>query len=528
MRRETMLPSELLVVWKRKGVIWPRYAKQSEDNLEVANGLIEVYKRHVGEKKRVLKEFVGELEDSGYDYRFVRGLSFLLDRRSVFKCSDRVNPIDLRRKIYNATEKLGLPTTPEQRSRIIEAVALEQKLTPDMVEEFFYADLDSELILERFDALPSPELLEEYNLSLTQTLLFDATELNFTASGDWQRIFYAIKKLGLIYEAYQDGRFKVKIDGPASLFKLTRRYGTAMAKLLPVVIANPEWSVEAKILWKYTNEICDFKIESWKHRAMLKKPQLPTVSYDSSVEEDFAQHFQALKSEWHLKREPDPILAGKQVIIADFSLEREGIRVYVEIVGFWTVEYLLRKIEKLKKVEVKMLVIVNESLACGKLADLVSHPQLNIIYYRDRVPLSPILRHLEEAFRGVEVKQEDLLMGLPMIFTEPVVNYEEFAARIGVSVEAVRKALTEKAPTGYTVMANCLARKDTLEQIGKRLQEQASRAGRLPLSEAVKIVETEGVEDAYGAIETLGYKIVWRGISIEKAEVIKPENQKNM
>jgi len=527
MRLETVLPSELLVVWKRKGVIWPRYAKLSSDNLEAASGLIEVYKRHIGEKKGVLKEFVSELEDKGYDYRFVRGLSFLLDRRSVFKCSDKVDPIELRRKIYEATEKLGLPTTSEQRNRIIETVALEQKLTPEMVEGFFYADLGSELILEKFDVLPSHELLEEYNLSLTQTLLFDATELNFTASGNWQRIFYAIKRLGLIYEASRDGRFDVKIDGPASLFKLTRRYGTAMAKLLPVVIANPEWTVEAKILWEYTNEICDFKIESWRHRAMLKKPQLPTVSYDSSVEEDFAQRFQALKSGWLLKREPDPILAGKQVIIPDFSLDREGITVYIEVVGFWTVEYLMRKIEKLKKVNVNMLVIVNEGLACGKLADLERHPQLNIIYYRDRVPLPPILRHLEEAFRRVQAKQEDLLVGLPMIFTEPVVNYEEFAARIGVSVEAVRKALTEKAPTGYTVMGNCLVRKDKLEQIRKKIEEQTSRTGRLPLFVAVKIVETEGLEDAYGTIETLGYKIFWHGISTEKAEVIKPEN-KNM
>jgi predicted nuclease of restriction endonuclease-like RecB superfamily len=522
-----VLPSDLLVAWKRKGVIQPRYARASDYSVEVALGLIEFYKSHLGEKKRILKEFIGELEDRGFEYRFVRGLSFLLDRRSVFRCNERVNPADLRKKIYQATGKLGLPTTPEQRDRIIEAVASEVKSTPKMIEESFYADLDSELILEKFDPLSPHDLLGEYNLSLTQTLLFGSTELNFTASGNWQRIFYAVKKLGLIYEAYKDGGFWVKIDGPASLFKLTKRYGTAMAKLLPVVIDNPEWDVQAKILWEYTNEICSFRIESWRHRSLFKKPSLSTVSYDSVVEEDFARRFQGLKSGWLLRREPEPVLAGKQVIIPDFSLEREGVKVYLEVIGFWTVEYLLRKIQKLEKVDVDMLVVVNETLACGKLAGLERRSRLNMMYYRDRISLAPILRYLEEAFRGVHARQTGFLKDLPVVFTEPFVKYDEFAARIGVSAEAVRAALTERTPEGYTAMPNSLVRKDKLEQIGKRVEERMSQLGRLPLSEAVKIVESEGAEDVMNVMQALGYKTVWHGISAEKAEVIRPENKRN-
>ena len=79
-----MLPSDLLLVWKRKGAILPRYAKPSRSNDEAANILIEAYKTHIGEKKKVLKSLVAELEDKGYEYRFVRGLSLLLDRKSTF------------------------------------------------------------------------------------------------------------------------------------------------------------------------------------------------------------------------------------------------------------------------------------------------------------------------------------------------------------------------------------------------------------------------------------------------------------
>ena len=516
-----MLPSSLLTVWKRKGIIWPRYAKFSNDDLEVAKVLIEAYKRGLGEKKSVLKEFVGELEDSGYDYHFVRGLSFLLDRRSVFKCNVKANPSDLRRKLFQATGELGPATTPEMRKRIIERVASELKIPTDMIEELLYADLDSELMMEKFDPLPPQELLEKYNLSLTQTLLFDSTELKFTASANWQKIFFAVKSLGLIYDAFKDGRLWVKIDGPASLFKLSRRYGTAMAKLLPAIIANSEWTVEAKILWKYTNEICDFKIESWKHRALLGSYKSP-ISYDSVVEQDFAARFQALNSEWRLKREPEPVLAGKKVIIPDFAFEREGAKLYMEIVGFWTVDYLLRKIEKLKNAEATILVAVDETLACERLSNLGKHTRLNIIYYRNRIPLAPVLRYLRDASREANLKQTGFLKNLPVVFTEPYVEFEEFAARIGVSAQAVRATLTEKPPDNYIVLPKGLIRKDRLEQIKKRIDEQIGRSGGLPLLEAAGITERERV-DVTSAIEALGYKIVWHGINTEKAEVVKPQ-----
>ena len=100
-----MLPSNLLKVWRRKGTIQPRYAKPSTENLQVANMLIETYKRGIGKKKNNLKKAADVLEDEGYDYHFVRGFSLLLDRRSVFICTSQADPTVLRQKIFEATGK---------------------------------------------------------------------------------------------------------------------------------------------------------------------------------------------------------------------------------------------------------------------------------------------------------------------------------------------------------------------------------------------------------------------------------------
>ena len=514
-----MLPSDLLLVWKRKGEILPRYAKSSSSNNEVVNFLIETYKSHIGEKKKTLKALISELEDKGYEYRFVRALSLLLDRKSTFICQSKADPVDLRRKIFQATHQFGIPTNSENRQKILKTVASEMALSVETVEEAFYSDLDDELILENFAAPSASELLDEYNLGLTQTLLFDATELSFTASGNWQDIFHAIKKFGLIYEAYKDNGLWVKIDGPSSLFKLTRRYGVNIAKLVPIIVTNSQWTIKAKILWRFTNEICDLKLESQKHATLLKKQRSPTLTYDSSTEEGFSSKFQALTTGWTLKREPEPVTANKHVIIPDFSLEKAGIKIYLEIVGFWTEEYLLRKIEKLKQVEVKMLLLVNEDLACEKLSALEKRPHLDLIYYHNKISLAPIMRYLQTKFEDAKSKEIKLLEDLSIRFTEPVVAFTEFADRIGVSTEAARNYLAVSPPSGYVALADILVSKEKLQQINSKISTAITQSGKLALKDAARIIEEEGVHESTNVLTMLGYKIRWRGIDSEQAEV---------
>jgi predicted nuclease of restriction endonuclease-like RecB superfamily len=489
----------------------------------VAKTLIETYTQGVGKKKSALKSVGEELEDKGYDFHLVRGLSLLLDRRSIFKCTSQTNPLELRRRLFQETGEAGPATNPKQRKTIIEKVASETKISVQELEESMYADLESELNLQSFDPIAPQELLEKYNLSLAQTLLFDSIELKFTVSGNWQNIFFTAKRLGLIYEAYKLNEFWVKIDGPASLFKLTRRYGTAIAKLLPAIIANPRWTVEAKILWKFTNTLCDFKLESWKHSPLFGSQRI-TETFDSIVEENFASRFKALNSEWQLKREPEPVITGQQVIIPDFSFEREGSKLYMEIVGFWTKEYLQRKIAKLKKVKEQILVAVDENLACERLTKLEKQHGLNILYYRKEIPLPPVLRYLQDAYKHVHARQRELLRDLNVTFTEPVIKFDEFAGRTGVSVEAVRALLDEKTPENYVVLPDSLVRKDKITQIRKQLDLEIVKTGNLPLTKAIEIAQKEGVE-LTSAIETFGYKIVWHGIDLEKAVIIKSKSK---
>lgn len=163
---------------------------------------------------------------------------------------------------------------------------------------------------------------------------------------------------------------------------------------------------------------------------------------------------------------------------------------------------------------------VDETLACERLTKLEDQQSLNLIYYRNKIPLPPIIRYLQKAFKEIHVKQTEFLKSLNVTFTEPIIRFEEFAVRIGVSTEAVRATLTENPPSNYIVLPDSLIRKDKLDQIKKELDRQIAKTGKLPLTEASKIAETEQ-EYLISVLQTLGCKIIWHGINTDKAEGIK-------
>jgi len=156
---------------------------------------------------------------------------------------------------------------------------------------------------------------------------------------------------------------------------------------------------------------------------------------------------------------------------------------------------------------------------------LQKQSHVKVIRFRNRVPLPPVIRFLDEAYRGTRITQVGLIRSLPIVFTESVVNYAEFAQRIGLSFEAVKTVLAENPPPDYVIIPTTMVRRDKLEQIAGKIAEKASQSGFLPLSAALEVVEAEGIEDATSVLETLGYKVVWHGISMEKAEVTRVENK---
>jgi predicted nuclease of restriction endonuclease-like RecB superfamily len=108
--------------------------------------------------------------------------------------------------------------------------------------------------------------------------------------------------------------------------------------------------------------IYDFALDHARSLIFSIESETAEIGFDSAIEKEF---YQLGFAGWNVQREPTVLQAGKYAFIPDFSLERNDTRIYVEIIGFWTPEYLKHKIQKLNQLQEKesMILLVN-SLAC--------------------------------------------------------------------------------------------------------------------------------------------------------------------
>ena len=515
-----MLPSNLLVARKYRDTIHPVYAKLNDVNLALAERLIQAFNDHLMKRKREVEEAIAGLEEQGYDYRFVRGLAVLLERRCQFEVEAAVNPRTLRSRLFHATSREGVPATLRERWRLLSEEAKHHDVSVQEVEDSLYADLDEELVLTAFNTIDADVLVRRYNLGLTQTLLFRSSEMEFTASGNWQRIFRGIRWLGLIYTIQRQRKdYWVKVDGPISLFKLGHRYGTRLAQIVPHIIASRDWSIRAQVLRRQSDrQLLNLKLDSRNHGAFLKEGEAGIEeAYDSLVEEDFAQRFNALRSGWRLIREPGPLSVGRHVMLPDFLFEKKGLRVYMEVAGFWTPEYLRHKLRQLEGVEnVDMIVAADRSNACQQLDRLGR--RLNVIYYKSKVPLRPILDHLNSRENALRETQRKRLRDRELKVEGPVTTTADIAEQLDVLEEAVKDVLQERRIPGYRLLGDVLISEATLNLIEERLTQRTGE-GVLTLNEATQLIEELGGVRPTRILEALGYGIEWHGIDPNKARI---------
>lgn len=539
-----MLTKDLLVVRRYRGRIQPRYVDPQEAESRVlAESLIRLF-QEAAQCSLSREQLYRNLEglESHKTFKLVRGLAQLLERRCVFGQACAIEPKRLRACLF----RRGYVTSEDERAKAFAQAAQEFNVGIAELTKAFWGDREEKQLLKGF--LPSPpplpqraidqsttvapvrelvikpvELLKQYNLSLTQTLLFDALELTFTASGNYQEIFRGVKYLGLMYEAVEEfpGRVKVRVDGPASLFKETTKYGTSLAKLIPALTRAQKFQLTARI--KDGDVIFFFGLDD-SRRHLFPDSQDEAERFDSAVEENFARRIRSLMPDWKVNREPTLLKAGIHVFIPDFGFERRGLRCYLEIVGFWTPEYLQKKLAKLRAVEVEapLLIAVDTNLKCAD-RDLALGEGKEVFFYEKTLPLEPVIGRLLELgkrqTREEAKRLREVFKRRPLQLQGDLISLEEIAAQHQVGVEALKEVLA--LDEAYQLIED----EDKIVSL-RLLRELKSRIEALPEVEGVKdyfqvraILDTDGL--GLSVLKKIGYKLEQKSLLPEDIKIIK-------
>ena len=512
-----MLPSELLITRTKKDRIYPAFLELDTEQLELAQELIDVYRTLVGKKKSELADIVEELEQ-GMEFKRVRGLRTLLERRSSFQSRYIFEPAVARRAVFEAASNRKV-TNQRERADVITDVAEDLNVSIDDLEQSLWADQESEIILESFESLSPEELLKKYNLSLAQTLLFKATGMTLSVIGRAPELFRAIKYFGLMYLP-EDGN-KIRIEGASSLLKLSERYGTALAKLLPVIVRSESWQIDAEIVVRRdsTPRIYHFIMDS-RDRALVMsaesepEPKQAPTTFDSSIEQKFYREFVALPvaQRWGLIREPDVIVTKRGVFIPDFKFKHKELELemYFEIVGFWTENYIKRKLAKLSSLPFTMLVAIDKSLACFNAEPFGFGLDLPVIQFKKKVPVGEVVRYLTAIEQEAVTKQVEELKETEIELKGHIIQIKDLAQRYGMSQEALKKCVNDPE---YVVFKEVIVNKVLLSTIKEKLQ------GVEKYVEACEIIKKAGLPNADEVLAHLGYKVTWKGLDVNAATI---------
>ncbi|MGC8567013.1 MAG: DUF790 family protein [Caldisphaera sp.] len=473
-----MLSSDLLRIKYRKGkaeilFIDDRY-------VGIINDLISLLS---------LNKTIGEFKEESsylkkiYDQKLIEALTTLILRKVKVEESSPIDPKLIRSKLFS----YGPVTNNEERNKILNLVSKELGIDPI---KFIYSDMEEELQIKYIPEINPLDIIKEYNMELLQTAAFKAIKLKVYAKNNWKDLIYNIKKFGLMYNANADP-FSIEIFGPASLLKLTERYGRSMALLIPYILESNNWKLEGEIMGKYNRT---YFLEIDQNDAIFPSmSNMKNISFDSSLEESFYMKFKSIAKEWNIIREPEPLLAGNSVFIPDFLVMRDNIKIYIEIVGFWTKEYLRKKAEKIRQINKPILLVVDESLGYENFNDNY------IIKFKKEINVGLIYSWLNNYYNSnTSININEIREKLSL--NENVISFDEISKKYNVPMNIIKKELSVN---GYTKMKNFFIKNDYLQQL------KNNDYSNKKLTELTKVYG-DWIQEL---VEFLGYQLKWIGVT---------------
>jgi hypothetical protein len=325
--------------------------------VEHAERMLAVYRSGIGTTRRELHQSVQNLlaAEPDCDHRRIAAFCKLLDDQAEFEKDRRGRAAELRLRIFSSAAKYHpLVSRPQHlleraEHEVKNLLATEVGMPWPRIDAALYADVIDFQPLKKFDGYADgPALLARYNVAQLQACLYRAESMSVTASRDFKTILRYAKLARLLHEIRRLGpeQYRIDLAGPTAILSSTRRYGVSFARFLPALLACEGWTMRAVVRTPWGNTarlVCNPDDGLCSHMP-------PPEEFDSIVEENFATAFGAERDGWRLIREGTILHEGQTTFVPDFVFRHaDGREAFMEIVGFWTPQYLEKKRQTLRR-----------------------------------------------------------------------------------------------------------------------------------------------------------------------------------
>lgn len=403
-----MLNAALLRFRKENEDIRPSYvdpgSKRYLARAELLVGLVRDARARQATRGELDEQIREQVIGDALDHRLTKGLVRVLLQQCRFEPTSPMPPEDLRRELFGPGPAARSPRPDGAETAADRIRLLGERLgcEPEKVARGLYADLDENHVLVESSEMEASELLHRYNLALVQGLLLHASALRLQIQGidppRARQVFRHARFHQLMHRilASTEG-FSIEMDGPASLLKLSTRYGQQLALFFPVLpLQTCSWRLEA-----------DLRVASSRGRLVvrsedaLRSPIRDVGAWRLPEEEWFEERFPLVAPEWNLERGGELLnLGGEAVLVPDYTFRREGRVAWMEIIGVWRRSYLERRVQMLARHGRPNLILAVNRKLLGDDSSLegIRGP---IIPYNKAIPPDLVVKALEEvALKG--------------------------------------------------------------------------------------------------------------------------------
>ena len=379
------MPDRLLSYSVAGAVVVPHFL--GEHDHPWLRTLLEEHERFIGRPQRELDGRLREPLPCASPPRKLRLANQVLMRlRRGHRNATEVPPRRARALVFMEAARSPAPAL-----TVLSTVATSLGVTAGDLRDSLFADLPGERLVGAWaQPLSAAQLALRTNLALVQALLFHAIAVRIDVEGNTRVLVRHAKLRGLICtiaDRTGQGGSSLEISGPFVLFRNTRLYGRALGELVPLLAWCPRFRLRAD---------CVLAGRQLTLELGTGDPIFPASApreYDSRIEERFAREFRRLAPDWDVVREPEPIAANGTLIFPDFALQHRSNparRWLLEIVGFWTPDYVARKLARYRSARLSNLILcIDESRNC---ADADLPPEALVIRFRRRVDAAAVLR----------------------------------------------------------------------------------------------------------------------------------------
>lgn len=374
--------------------------------LHISERLLEIYRNGIGLTRQQLHQRAEAVFESCSDCPLRRIAAFikLLDDASEFETDRKGEAAKLRIQVFQQAA-IHHPLVDSvsgvfgsQHWEVKHKIARDMRmLWPELEGKLFSDVMEFHTLVSCDGFVTGHELLARYNVAQVQACLYRAVRMTIWAHTDLSSIVRLIKLTRLMHmiKRREDGCYQFILTGPASGLRATRRYGVAMARIIPGLLACRDWKMSAVISPASGQRVLSLQLTS---RDGLSSTNPVADEFDSKVEADLLKKWNEVSlPNWKLARESELLVQGQTVFTPDFVATHDsGRQVHIEIMGYWTPEYLQAKLETLRRFSHHRILIVAQESARSVLNQLPRQIREKILWYKTRIPIDQFQAVLQQ------------------------------------------------------------------------------------------------------------------------------------